>query len=299
MRVLISSSERRHAIAELALGDAERRGNLGQDVLFLADQIERGLAGQRGDPAGARGDRLLADDLEQPHLADIVQVRAAAKLLGEVAHPDDADDVRVFLAEEGHRAGLSGLGDGHVGPGHRSAGHDQAVDGLLDLVEPLLADGLGVGEVEPEPVGLDLAAGLLGVLAQVPVEGVVQQVGRRMGPADGLAAVGVHGGRGVGVQRDGPLGDPADVEDEVVVLAGVLDGEDEAGAADRADVADLAAGLGVEGGPIEDQGDRRAGAVRGGGRLGKLSLLEDADHRSRRPRWSRSRGTRTRGGRLP
>ena len=61
--------------------------------------------------------------------------------------------------------------------------------------EPLAADGLGVGEVEPEPVGLDLAAGLLGVLAQVRVQGVVQDVRRRVGPADRLAAVGVDLGR--------------------------------------------------------------------------------------------------------
>ena len=72
---------------------------------------------------------------------------------------------------------------------------DAVVDRLLDRREPLAADGLGVGEVEPEPVGLDLAAGLLGVLAQVRVQGVVQDVRRRVGPADRLAAVGVDLGR--------------------------------------------------------------------------------------------------------
>ncbi len=56
-------------------------------------------------------------------------------------------------------------------------------------LEPVAADGLGVGEVEPEPVGLDLAAGLLGVLAEVDVQGMVQDVRRRVGPADRLAAV--------------------------------------------------------------------------------------------------------------
>ena len=68
---------------------------------------------------------------------------------------------------------------------------DRLVDRLLDRSEPLLADGLGVGEVEPEPVGLDLAAGLLGVLAQVLVQGVVQHVGGRVGASDRLPAVGV------------------------------------------------------------------------------------------------------------
>ena len=64
----------------------------------------RRLAGERGDPPGARRHRLLADDLEQAHLADVVQVRAAAELARELAHPDDADVFGVFLAEERHRA---------------------------------------------------------------------------------------------------------------------------------------------------------------------------------------------------
>ena len=65
------------------------------------------------------------------------------------------------------------------------------VHGLLDGAEPVAADRLGVGEVEPQPVGLDLAAGLLGVLAQDAVQGVVQQMGRRVSPADRLPAIGV------------------------------------------------------------------------------------------------------------
>ena len=76
---------------------------------------------------------------------------------------------------------------------------DALVDRLLDGAEPLAADRLGVGEVEPEPVGLDLAAGLLGVLAQVDVQGVVQDVGRRVGPADRLAPLGVDLGLHLGV----------------------------------------------------------------------------------------------------
>ncbi len=72
---------------------------------------------------------------------------------------------------------------------------DALVDGLLDRPEPFAADRLGVGEVEPEPVGLDLAAGLLGVLAQVRVQGMVQDVRCRVGPADRLAAGGVDLGR--------------------------------------------------------------------------------------------------------
>ncbi len=68
-------------------------------------------------------------------------------------------------------------------------------------LEPVAADGLGVGEVEPEPVGLDLAAGLLGVLAQMDMKGVVQDVRRRVRPADRLATLGVDLGPDGGVER--------------------------------------------------------------------------------------------------
>ena len=199
-------------------------------------------------------------------------MRAAAELSGELAHLDHADDVRIFLTEEGHRAQRLGLGDRHLGPAHGRAGHDQGVDGVLDQVEPFLADRLGVGEVEPQPVGLDLAAGLLGVLAQMPVQGVVQQVGRRVGAADRLSALGVDRGRHLGIQADGTLGHPADVEDEVVILlACPRPRRRNPVAADRAGVADLPARLAVERGPVEDKGNRRAGGRRRGGEIGELS----------------------------
>ena len=68
---------------------------------------------------------------------------------------------------------------------------DAGVDGLLDGAEALAADGLGVGEVEAEAVGLDLAAGLLGVLPQVRVQRMMQDVRRRVRAADRLAAGGI------------------------------------------------------------------------------------------------------------
>ena len=172
--------------------DLQRGGDLGEDLLLLADVVERRLARQGGDPPRAGRDRLLADDLEQADLADVVEVRPAAELAREVAHRDDADDLGVLLAEEGHRAERPGLGDRHGRPGDRLAARGRGRLTVSSIgAEPVAADGLGVGEVEPEPVGLDLAAGLLGVLAQVGVQGVVQDVRRRVRPADRLAALGV------------------------------------------------------------------------------------------------------------
>ena len=72
---------------------------------------------------------------------------------------------------------------------------DAFVDRAFNLLEPLFAHGLGVGKVEPQAVGLHLRACLLGVLAQVRVQGMVQHVRGRVGPADGLAALSVNLGR--------------------------------------------------------------------------------------------------------
>ena len=162
-------------------------------------------------------------------------------------------------------------------PAHGRAGHHQRVDGFLDLVEPLLADCLGVGEVEPQAVGLDFRPGLLGMLAQMPVQGVVQHVGRRVSATDRLPPAGIDRGFRLLAQAHGSLGNPAQVEDEVVVALGVFNLEDEPGTLDRAGVSDLAARLGVERGPVENQGNGRAG-LGGHGRFGELALLENADH---------------------
>ena len=259
---MISSSERGHPVTELVHRHAEGSGNLCERLFLLANEIERGRSGKGRDPPGARGDRLLADDLEQAHLANVVEMRAPAQFPGEFSHPDDADDVRVLLAEEGHGAGLPSPRRWACGSRTPAiAGHDQAVDGLLDLFEPFLADGVGVGEVEAEAIRLHLAAGLLGVLAQVAVEGVVQEVGRGMGAADGLPAVGVHGGRRLASSSTVPSVTRPMWRMKSWSLRVSSTVENETRAANGADVADLAAGLGVEGGPIEDQGDRRAGAV--------------------------------------
>ncbi len=108
-------------------------------------------------------------------------------------------------------------------PAHRRGFEHLQVDGLLDRAQPLAADGLGIGEVEPQPVGLDLAAGLLGVLAQDAVQGVVQQVRRRVGAADRLRGDRRRPRREpAALTVTVPSDNPADVEDEVVLLLGVV-----------------------------------------------------------------------------
>ena len=81
--------------------------------------------------------------------------------------------------------------DRHVRPAHGRGLEDAEVDGLFNRAEPIAADRLGIGEVKPQSVGLDLAAGLLGVLAQDVPQGVVQQMRGGVGAPDRAAAVGV------------------------------------------------------------------------------------------------------------
>lgn len=49
---------------------------------------------------------------------------------------------------------------------------------IFDLPERLAVDGTGVREVEPQPVGVDLRALLLGVCAKVRLQAVMQNVRR-------------------------------------------------------------------------------------------------------------------------
>ena len=155
-----------HSLADLARRDAERGGQIAQDLLFLAHVVERGLADQGRDPPRAGGHRLLADDLEQatcPTLSRCVPPQSSrekspiwtTRTMSGYFSPKRAIAPWALACSIGMCDQLTG-----------AASRTLQVDGLLDGAEPVAADRLGIGEVEPQPVGLDLAAGLLGVLAQ-------------------------------------------------------------------------------------------------------------------------------------
>ena len=165
-------------LGRLRRGNSERPRDFSEDRFFRLDEVERRLTRERGDPAGSCRDRLLADDAHEANLAGVGQMRSAAKLAREVPHLDHSDVVGILLAEQGHCAERPGLLDRHDGPVNVGRFEDSLVDGFLDLLEPFLANRLGVREVESEPVGLDAASRLLGMLAEVDMEGVVEHVGR-------------------------------------------------------------------------------------------------------------------------
>ena len=114
-----------------------------------------------------------------------------------------------------------------------------------------------MGEVEAQPARVDQRALLAGVLAQLVAERPVEGVGGGVAAGDRPAAVGVD--LGVHLVADRPLArhHPGAVDREPLEAGpGVGDLEHgPAAGADQAGVADLAATLGVERRPVQDQLD--------------------------------------------
>jgi hypothetical protein len=122
----------------------------------------------RGRPAETWPLRLERDLFaEGPHVAGVGQMRAAAQFAAELAHADHPHGVGILLAEQHHRAGSAGFGQRHGLPLDRLGRRDPRVGILLDRRQLLGRDGRHVGEVEAEPVVIDLRALLLGVRAEV------------------------------------------------------------------------------------------------------------------------------------
>ncbi len=129
-------------------------------------------------------------------------MRAAAQLAGAVADRDDPDLVAVLLAEQRHRAGLAGGVDpAHDLGVHREVVDEHRVDPLLDVGQHRRRHRRGRGEVEAEPAGGVLRAGLGRGLPQRLAERLVHQVGRGVRAGDRLAALEVD--LGVRAQRRG------------------------------------------------------------------------------------------------
>ena len=166
--------------------------NLLQYGQVLLQVAVGGLAGQRLDAADAGGDRAFADDLEYADLAAGVQMGAAAQFTRKIAHGDHAHRVAVLFLEYGDGAGLDGLLVALRAPVHRQVLADLFVDGVLDLLQFVGAQGAVVGEVEAQLVGPDPRAGLLDVQAQDLAQGGVQHVGGGVVDGDLLAPAGIH-----------------------------------------------------------------------------------------------------------
>jgi len=92
---------------------------------------------------------------------------------------------------------------------------------------------------------------LLGMPAQVALQGKVQQVRGRVGAANGLAALSVDRGFDRHADLELSLAEMAGVEDQTPLALGVHHVELEPGTGDLADIAHLAAPFAIEGSLIE------------------------------------------------
>ena len=169
---------------------ADQLADLGQRPLVALQQLDRRGAGDRLDAPQVGADRPLADDLHQADVAGRADVRTAAQL-DRRPGLEHADDVAVLLAEERDRAHRLGLGLGGLEHARPLVAQRLGVDQLLDLGDLLVGDRLVVREVEAQPVGADVRAGLLDVIAEHPAQRPVQQVRAGVVAADRLAALDV------------------------------------------------------------------------------------------------------------
>ena len=88
---------------------------------------DRGLPGERLDPADARGDAGLLHDGERADVTRARQCVPAAQLDADAGDRHDANPVAVLLAEQRHRAGRDGLvGGPHLGDAPGRSGQDAA-----------------------------------------------------------------------------------------------------------------------------------------------------------------------------
>ena len=139
------------------------------------------MASMRRTPAAVDCSR---DDFEHADFAGADDVRAAAKFLaveaarrGGVGNGDDADvGLRIFVAEEGERAGGERVVDIHDVRADFEVFADFFVHLLLDVGEFAGIDGGEVREIEAQMIGRDERAGLLHVRAENVAQRGVHQV---------------------------------------------------------------------------------------------------------------------------
>ena len=181
---------------------------------------------------------------------------AAAELPRPAAEVDYPHQLPVLLSEERHRPRRLGLGDRHLLHVADEIVANSGVDAPLDALSLLGGQPAGEAEVEGGVIGPDERATLHHGLPEGLAERPVEQVGGAVVPGDGGAALRVDlgGDRLVPVQGAGLHPGPVNPSPNRAVHQ--LEAVEHAGAAalpaQGAGVADLAAGLGVEGGDVEE-----------------------------------------------
>ena len=130
-----------------------------------------------------------ADIAGAPHMRAAAELdRPAQRVAAALSHGDHAHLVAVFLAEQRARPGSDARRRrAHQPGGHRRILQHDIVGDVLDALDLAGRHRLGMGEVEPQPVGRDQRALLRHVIAEHLPQRLVQEVGGGMICADGAA----------------------------------------------------------------------------------------------------------------
>ena len=107
-------------------------------------------------------------------------MRAAAELGRKLAHAYHADEVPVFVAEEGERAAADRLVERQLLARHRRVLPDVRIDLVLDLDQPLALDRALEREIEAHALGSDHRSRLTHLRSQPLAQHGVQDVGDRV-----------------------------------------------------------------------------------------------------------------------
>src|SRR5207237_4351047 len=156
-----------------------------------------------------RRDAALFENLDEPNLASSCRVGATAEFSREVANPDNAYLVTVFLAEQGH--GFVFV-DGNINRDvfdnlNFFVSQDFLVDDVFDILQFLVSNRCEMREVESQMIRGDQGPGLFHVFAQHFAQSGVEKVGGGVIPHGGFAEGDVHYGIHLVADMNGLLGD--------------------------------------------------------------------------------------------
>src|SRR5215207_2099313 len=196
------------------------------------------------DPPNSGAHRALGEDHERPDLRRRANVSAATELARKTGDLDHADDLRVLLSEEHHRAEVASLVDRREERMHRQVLEDPLVHDFLDPLALLRSQRLGMSEVEAELVRANRRPSLANVVAEHLLERLVQEVrGRVIGHRRETHLPGNH-------RFDAIAGSEALAAEEQRLVLTEAEGAGELGShsvlLDPAPIAHLTAALGVE-----------------------------------------------------
>ena len=240
------------------------------------------LAGQGFYAAHARADRTFRYNLEDADIAGRLHMRTAAKLNGVIApftalaaHGKYAHLVAILFAEQRKRPGRNCIVRRHQTCTDLFVGANFLIHLGFHRSDVFLAQWLGMGKIEPEPIVGYQRALLCHMSAKPVTQRSVQQVGRRMVRADTIATIAIHLEMDGIADLDRSLGDGAGVRVQTTErFVRRLDRKFQAlGCPDAPGIAGLAAAFAIERSLIGQDDD----VVALLGRLHLGAILDDGD----------------------